>query len=143
MKPYQNVRDLDPTKIQFDALLSKIRVIVKRALGVLKGIKKEMFAKRIGNEKVPGTIADCRILHNICIKNGRPDPDIDDSDDDSDDDLVCGEASANADAVRDLLNLSTKDPLLSSVDVNSLCFADKRSHLVHVAFVIFTSIKKL
>ena len=104
-----------------------------------------MFAKRIGNEKVPGTIAACRILHNICIENGSPDPDIDDSDDDddSDDTLVCGEASVNADAVRDLLNLSTKDPLLSSVDVNFLCVADKRSHLVHVAFVIFTSLKKL
>lgn len=74
MKPYQNVRDLDPTKVQFDAVLSKIRVIVKRSLAVLKGIKVEMFAKRIRNEKVPGTIAACRILHNICIKNGRPDP---------------------------------------------------------------------
>ena len=39
MKPYQNVRDLDPTKVQFDAVhvQSKIRVIVKCALGALKG----------------------------------------------------------------------------------------------------------
>ena len=112
MKPYQKMRDLDLTKVQFDAWCVKGRV--------------EMFAKRIGilkAENVPGTIAACCILHNICIENGRPDPDIDDSDDDdySDDDLVCGEARVKADAVRDLLNLSTKVPLLSSVDVNSLC----------------------
>lgn len=74
----------------------------------------EIFAKRIGNlkvEKVPGTIAASCILHNVCTENGRPDPDIHDSDDDddTDDDLVYGEASVNVDAVRDLLNLSTKD----------------------------------
>ena len=104
-----------------------------------------MFAKRIGNlkvENVSGTIAGSCTLHNTCTENGRPDPDIHDSDDDddTDDDLVYGEAiaSVNADAVGDLLNLSTKDPFLSSVDVNSLRVADKRSHLVHVAFVIFS-----
>ena len=47
---YQNVRDLDPTKVQFDAVLSKIRVTVKRALGVLKGrwryLRKELETLR-------------------------------------------------------------------------------------------------
>ena len=75
----------------------------------------ELLAKRIGNlkvEKVPRTIGASCILHNICTENGRPDPDIDDSDDDDDrdDDLVYGEASVNVDAIKDLLNLSTKDP---------------------------------
>ena len=50
MKPYQNVRDLDPTKVQFDAGQSKIRVIVKCALGALKGrwrcLRKELETLR-------------------------------------------------------------------------------------------------
>ena len=106
LKPYQNVRNLDPTKVQFNTVLSRIRVIVERALGVLKErwrcLRKEL---EILTENVPGTIAACYILHNICIENGEPDPDIDDSDDDgdSDDDFVDGGASANADAVRDVL----------------------------------------
>lgn len=67
----------------------------------------EIFAKRIGNlkaEKVPRTIAASCIVHNIYTENGRPDTNIDnsDDDDDSDDDLVYGEASINAGAVRDL-----------------------------------------
>ena len=37
LKPYQNVRNLDPTKVQFNTVLSKIRLIVERATGVLKG----------------------------------------------------------------------------------------------------------
>lgn len=49
-EPYKNVRDLDPTKVQFDAVLSKIRVPVKRALGVLKGrwryLRKELETLR-------------------------------------------------------------------------------------------------
>ena len=77
LKPYQNVRNLDPTKVQFNTVLSKIRVIVERALGVLKGrwrcLRKEL---EILTENVPGTIAACCILHNICIENGEPDPDI-------------------------------------------------------------------
>ena len=69
--------------------------------------KVEMFAKRIGilAENVPGTIATCCILHNICMENVEPDLDIDDSDDDDDskDDFVDGGTSANADAVRGVL----------------------------------------
>ena len=67
--------------------------------------KVEMFAKRIGilAENVPGAIAACCILHNICIENVEPDLDIEDSDDDSKDDFVDGGTSANADAVRDVL----------------------------------------
>ena len=67
--------------------------------------KVEMFAKRIGilAENVPGAIAACCILHNICIENVEPDLDIEDSDDDSKDDFVDGGTSANADAVRGVL----------------------------------------
>ena len=71
LKPCQNVRNLDPTKVQFNTVLSKIRVIVERALGVLKGrwrcLRKEL---EILTENVPGMIAACCILHNICIENG-------------------------------------------------------------------------
>jgi len=73
---------------------------------VLKGrqrcLQKEL---EILTDNVPGTIAACCILHNICIENGEPDPDIDDSydDDDSDDDFVHRGTSANADAIRDVL----------------------------------------
>lgn len=64
-----------------------------------------MFAKRIGilAENVPGAIAACCILHNICIENVEPDLDIEDSDDDSKDDFVDGGTSANAHAVRGVL----------------------------------------
>lgn len=64
-----------------------------------------MFAKRIGilAGNVPGAIAACCILHNICIENVEPDLDIEDSDDDSKDDFVDGGTSANADAVRGVL----------------------------------------
>ena len=64
-----------------------------------------MFAKRIGilAENVPGAIAACCILHNICIENVEPDLDIEDSDDDSKDDVVDGGTIANADAVRGVL----------------------------------------
>lgn len=64
-----------------------------------------MFAKRIGilAENVPGAIAACCILHNICIENVEPDLDIEDSDDDSKDDFVDGGTSANADTVRGVL----------------------------------------
>ena len=64
-----------------------------------------MFAKRIGilAENVPGATAACCILHNICIENVEPDLDIEDSDDDSKDDFVDGGTSANADAVRGVL----------------------------------------
>lgn len=37
LKPYQNVLNLDPTKLQFNTVLCKIRVIVEHTLGVLKG----------------------------------------------------------------------------------------------------------
>jgi len=100
------VSNLDPTKVQFNTVLSKIRVIVEHALGVLKG-RWRFLRKELGilAENVPGTIAACCILHNICIENGEPDPDIDDShhDDDSEDDFVDGGTSANADAVRGVL----------------------------------------
>ena len=146
LKPYQNVRNLDPTKVQFNTVLNKIRVIVERALGVLKRrwrcLRKEL---EILAENVQGAIAASCILHNICIENGEPDPDIDDSDDDDDskDDFVDGGTSANADAVRgvlrrNLLHLKTKHALLGSVDVSSLFDGDKRLHLVPLAFVIFT-----
>lgn len=146
LKPYQNVRNLDPTKVQFNTVLNKIRVIVERALGVLKRrwrcLRKEL---EILAENVQGAIAASCILHNICIENGEPDPDIDDSDDDDDskDDFVDGGTSANADAVRgvlrrNLLHLKTKHALLSSVDVSSLFDGDRRLHLVPLAFVIFT-----
>ena len=75
-------------------------------LGVLKGRWRCLRKKlEILTENVPGTIAVCCILHNICIENGEPDPDTDDrdDDDDSDDDFVDGGASANADAVMDVL----------------------------------------
>ena len=81
-------------------------MIVECALGVLKGrwrcLRKEL---EILTENFPGTIAACCILHNICIENGEPDPDIDDSDDD--DDFVDGGPSANADAVRDVFAKKT------------------------------------
>ena len=98
------MRNLDPTKVQFNTVLSKIRVIVERALGVLKGrwrcLRKEL---EILAENVPGAIAACCILHNICIENVEPDLDIEDSDDDSKDAFVDGGTSANADAVRGVL----------------------------------------
>jgi len=106
LKPYQNVRNLDPTKVQFNTVLSKIRLIVERAFDVLKGrwrcLRKEL---EILAENVPGAIAACCILHNICIENREPNLDIDDSDDDDDskDDFVDGGTSANADAVRGVL----------------------------------------
>ena len=97
------MRNLDPTKVQFNTVLSKIREIVERTLDVLKGrwtcLRKEL---EILAENVPGAIAACCIVHNICNENGEPDPDIDDIDDDDDskDEFVDGGTSANADAVR-------------------------------------------
>ena len=37
LRPYLNVRNLDPTKVQFNTVLSKIHVIVERTLVLLKG----------------------------------------------------------------------------------------------------------
>lgn len=66
--------NLDPTNVQFNTVLSKISVIVERALGVLKGrwrcLRKEL---EIVTENVPGTTSVCCILHNICIENGELD----------------------------------------------------------------------
>lgn len=63
LKPYLNVRNLVPTKVQLNTVLSKIRVIVERALSVLKGrwrcLRKEL---EILTENDPGAIATCCIL---------------------------------------------------------------------------------
>lgn len=59
----------------------------------------------ISTENVPGTIAACCSLYNICIVNREPDPEIEDNNDDDNDDGQFADrgATANADAVRDAL----------------------------------------
>lgn len=85
IKPYQNIPNLEQSKVRFNTILSKATVVADQAFGILKGrwrcLRKEL---EIHTENVPRTVVACRILYNICIKRGEPDPDLDGDDDDDD-----------------------------------------------------------
>ena len=63
LKPYQNVRNLDPTKVQFNTVLSKSRDCGARTWCVER--KVEMFAKRIGNLNRKGPRNDSCLLYSL------------------------------------------------------------------------------
>ena len=72
VKPYQNLPNLEWSNIRFNTILSKARVVVERAFGILKGrwrcLRKEL---EVDTNNVPKIVVACCILHNICIMMGE------------------------------------------------------------------------
>ena len=72
VKPYQNLPNLEWSNIRFNTILSKARVVVERAFGILKGrwrcLRKEL---EVDTNNVSKIVVACCILHNICIMMGE------------------------------------------------------------------------
>jgi len=69
MVPYKNNGHLTRAQINFNERLSSARVMVERAIGLLKGrfrsLLDKLYMKR--TDLIPQYIIACCVLHNICI----------------------------------------------------------------------------
>ncbi|XP_020621346.1 protein ALP1-like [Orbicella faveolata] len=84
MKPYPEIRGITPGKCNFNKALSRARVVIEQAFGMLKGRWHFLLVKLDESvDKIPLTIITCCILHNICIEV-CDDVDVDPKDDDPD-----------------------------------------------------------
>ena len=84
MKPYPETRAIAPSQRTFNKALSRARVVIEQAFGMLKGRWCCLLVKLEESvDKIPLTIITCCILHNICIEV-RDDVDVDPEDDDPD-----------------------------------------------------------
>lgn len=84
MKPYAGTRAINPSQRNFNKALSRARVVIEQAFGLLKGRWRCLLVKLDESvDKIPLTIITCCILHNICIEV-RDDVDVDPEDDDAD-----------------------------------------------------------
>ena len=84
MKPYPERRAITPSQRSFNKALSRARVVVERAFGMLKGRWRCLLVTLDESvDKIPLSIIACCILHNICIEV-RDDVDVDPEDDEPD-----------------------------------------------------------
>ena len=68
MKPYPETRVITPSQRNFNKALSRARVVIEQAFGMLKGRCRCLLVKLEESiDKIPFTIIACSILHNICI----------------------------------------------------------------------------
>lgn len=69
MVPYKNNGHLTRAEINFNERLSSARVMIERAIGLLKGrfrsLLDKLYMKR--TDLIPQYIIACCVLHNICI----------------------------------------------------------------------------
>ena len=84
MKPYPETRAITPSQRNCNKALSRARVVIEQAFGMLKGRWRCLLVKLDESvDKIPLTIITCCILHNICIEV-HDDVDVDPADDDPD-----------------------------------------------------------
>jgi len=82
--PYAETRAINPSQRNFNKVLSRARVVIEQAFGLLKGRWRCLLVKLDESvDKIPLTIITCCILLNICIEV-RDDVDVDPEDDDPD-----------------------------------------------------------
>lgn len=68
--PYRDNGHLNHVQRTFNTKLSKTRVVVERAFGILKGrFRKLKYIYMYNTEMIPLVILTCCILHNICIEH--------------------------------------------------------------------------
>ena len=85
MKPYPETRVITPSERNFNKALSRTRVVIEQAFGMLKGRWCCLLVKLDESiDKIPFTVIACCILHNICI-DIRDDVDVDPEHDEPDD----------------------------------------------------------
>lgn len=69
MKPHPDTRAITPSQRNFNKALSRARVVIEQAFGLLKGRWHCLLVKLDESvDKVPLTIITSCILHNICIE---------------------------------------------------------------------------
>lgn len=70
LTPYRDNGHLNHTQHNYNTKLSKTRVIIERAFGILKGrFRKLKYIYLYNTEMIPLIILACCVLHNICIDN--------------------------------------------------------------------------
>ncbi|XP_071577213.1 putative nuclease HARBI1 isoform X1 [Temnothorax nylanderi] len=70
LTPYRDNGHLNRLQRNFNTKLSKTRVVIERAFGMLKGrFRKLRYVYMYNTEMIPLIIIACCILHNICIEN--------------------------------------------------------------------------
>ncbi|XP_067204184.1 putative nuclease HARBI1 isoform X1 [Linepithema humile] len=68
LTPYRDNGHLNAIQRNYNTKLSKTRVIIERAFGILKGrFRKLKYVYMYNTEMIPLVILACCILHNICI----------------------------------------------------------------------------
>ena len=68
IKPYPETRAITPSQRNFNKALSRARIVIEQAFGMLKGRWRCLLVKLDESiDKIPLTIIACCILHNICI----------------------------------------------------------------------------
>ncbi|XP_066596306.1 uncharacterized protein [Prorops nasuta] len=76
--PYRDNGHLNNTQKTFNTQLSKARIVIERAFGILKGrFRKLKYVYMYNTEMIPLIIISCCILHNICLSNEEADGDDD------------------------------------------------------------------
>ncbi|TGZ54742.1 Uncharacterized protein DBV15_12188, partial [Temnothorax longispinosus] len=69
MVPFKNNGHLTDAQINFNNYICPARVMVERAIGLLKGRFRSLLDKLYMRNLIPKYIIACCVLHNICILN--------------------------------------------------------------------------
>ena len=77
--------NLTPVQRNFSRRLSKARVVIERAFGLLKGRWRRLKLVPANVEKIPNIIVACCVLHNLCLLEEDEVEDFMDMDNDGDD----------------------------------------------------------
>lgn len=68
LTPYRDNGHLNNVQLNYNTKLSKTRIIIERAFGILKGrFRKLKYVYMYNTEMIPLVVLACCILHNICI----------------------------------------------------------------------------
>ncbi|XP_066595398.1 uncharacterized protein [Prorops nasuta] len=72
MVPYKDNGHLSPQETHFNHVLSRSRIIVERAIGLLKGRWRFLLDKlpMRRTDLIPFYIIACTVLHNVCLLRG-------------------------------------------------------------------------
>lgn len=77
LTPYRDNGHLNNIQHNYNRKLSKTRVIIERAFGLLKGrFRRLKYVYMYNTEMIPLIILACCVLHNICIDNEDEPPDV-------------------------------------------------------------------
>ncbi|XP_024884070.1 putative nuclease HARBI1 [Temnothorax curvispinosus] len=100
LTPYRDNGHLNNMQHNYNTKLSKTRVIIERAFGMLKGrFRKLKYVYMYNTEMIPLVILACCILHNICIDNEDEPIDMLENGNNNDNQIY----AVNADEKRDII----------------------------------------